>query len=54
MKFKNWKIEDLIEHLQHIKHSPELDYQCVTRVSGEIHCFNAERKDGQPKEEIWG
>lgn len=54
MKFNNWKLDDLIEHLKLIRHSSELNYQYVTRVSGEIHCFNGERKDGQPDDDdIW-
>ena len=55
MKFKNWKLDDLIEYLQLVRHSSDLDWRHVTRVSGEIHCFNGERKDGKPEdEEIWG
>lgn len=54
MKFREWKLDDLIEHLQHLRHSSDFDYKCVTRVSGELTIFNGERKDGQPKEDIWG
>lgn len=53
MKFNNWKLDDLIEHLKLIRHSSELNYQYVTRVSGEIHCFNGERKDGKEEDEIF-
>ena len=54
MKFKNWKIDDLINHLKLMKSSPDFDYRHEIRVSGEIHAVNGERKDGQPEEEIWG
>lgn len=54
MKFSNWKLEDLIEHLQQLRHSSDFDYKCVTRVSGELRIFNGETKDGQPREDIWG
>ena len=50
MKFKNWKLDQLIEYLQLVRHSSDLDYHYVTRVSGEIHCVNGERKDGKPEE----
>ncbi len=54
MKFKNWKLDDFIEYLKLIRHSSDLDWRHVIRISGEIHAFNGERKDGQPEEEIWG
>ncbi len=54
MKFKDWKLRQLIEYLQLLKSSPDFDYHKVIRVSGEIHAVNGERKDGQPEEEIWG
>ena len=45
MRFSEWKLEELIEHLQLAKSG---DYQCETRCSGEIHIYNGERKDGKP------
>ena len=50
MKFKNWKLDQLIEYLQLVRHSSDLDYHYVTRVSGELHCVNGERKDGKQEE----
>lgn len=52
MKFNNWKLDELIEYLQLVRHSSDLNYKYVIRVSGEIHCFNGERKDGQEEEII--
>ena len=56
MEFKNWKIDDLINYLQQMKHAPldRLDYNCVPRVRGEIFIENGERIDGKSEEEIWG
>ena len=54
MKFNSWKLDDLIEHLQLLRHSPDFDCRHVIRVSGEIQAVNGERKDGQSEEEIWG
>ena len=55
MKFKNWKLEDLIDYLKRIKSSPDrLDCHCVARVSGEIFVKNGEPKssiDTERKEE---
>jgi hypothetical protein len=54
MKFKDWNLDDLISTLKLIRTSPDFRYENVIRVSGEIHVFNGERKDGQPEDEIWG
>lgn len=55
MKFKDWKLDSLIDYLKLMRSSPDFDYQCVIRVSGEIHAVNGERKDGKPKDdEVWG
>ncbi len=53
MKFNNWKIDSLINHLESLKSSELFDAACIIRVSGEIHCFNGERKDGTPKGDIF-
>lgn len=52
MKFKNWKLDQLIEYLQLVRYSSDLDYHYVTGVSGEIHCVNGERKYGKPEKII--
>lgn len=55
MKFKDWKLDSLIDYLKLMRSSPDFDWHCVIRVSGEIHAVNGERKDGKPKdEEVWG
>lgn len=55
MMFKNWTLDDLINTLKLIRSSPDFKWENVIRVSGEIHIFNGERKDGQPEEnEVWG
>lgn len=53
MKFNNWKLDSLINHLEALKSSELFDYACTIRVSGEIQCFNGERKDGTPKGDIF-
>lgn len=55
MKFKDWKLDSLIDYLKLMRSSPDFDYRKVIRVSGEIHAVNGERKDGQPdNDDIWG
>ena len=46
MKFSEWSLTQLIAYLQTAKVG--MDYECVTRCSGEIHIYNGERKDGKP------
>lgn len=54
MKFNNWTLDALIEYLKSLKYAPErLDYNCVTRCSGEISVFNGERKDGAEEYIAW-
>ena len=54
MKFKDWKLDSLIDYLKLMRSSPDFDHKCIIRVLGEIHAINGERKDGKPKDdEIW-
>lgn len=53
MKFNEWKLESLIEYLQSCKSSPDFDYHCVTRCSGEIRIYNGERNDGTETDDIF-
>lgn len=50
MKFSGWTIEQLIEYLSLSRQG--MDYQCRTRVWGEIHIYNGERLDGKEKEDL--
>ena len=51
MRFNNWTVEELIHYLGTCKVG--MDYTCKTRVSGEIHIYNGEPKDGsEPHEDI--
>ena len=55
MKIRDWKLDDLIEHLKLLRASTDFDCHCVTRVFGELHIYNGEYKDGKPKDnEVWG
>ena len=56
MKFNDWTLESLIEHLKSLQSasSERLDYQCVTRCSGEISVYNGERKDGSDEVDVFG
>lgn len=53
MKFNNWKLNSLINYLESLKSSELFDSACIIRVSGEIQCFNGERKDGTPKGDLF-
>lgn len=46
MRFSEWTLEEFINYLHLAKCG--MDYTCRTMVSGEIHIYNGERKDGQP------
>ena len=49
MKFSGWTVEQLISYLSLSRQG--MDYQCRTRVRGEIYIYNGERLDGKEKEE---
>lgn len=44
MRFRDWKVDDLIEYLKDMKLSSMFDYERVIRVSGEITARNGEPK----------
>ncbi len=50
MKFSGWSVEQLISYLSLCRQG--MDYRCKTRVWGEIHIYNGERKDGQEEDTI--
>lgn len=50
MRFSEWTLEELIHYLHLAKGG--MDYTCKTMVSGEIHIYNGERKDGKPQIDI--
>lgn len=53
MQIRDWKLDDLIEHLKLLRSSTDFDYRCVTRVFGELHIYNGEYKDGKPEDNIF-
>ena len=46
MRFTEWTLDQVIKYLELAKFG--MDYECVTRCSGELHIYNGERKDGKP------
>lgn len=46
MKISNWRLDDLIDYLLHIKCSNCFDYACVPMCFGELQFFNGELKKG--------
>jgi hypothetical protein len=49
MKFNNWTVEELMHYLGLCKVG--MDYTCKTMVSGEIHIYNGEKKNGDKEDD---
>lgn len=49
MRFNDWTVEQLIQYLGLSKVG--MDYTCKTMVSGEIHIYNGEKKNGEEQDD---